>query len=166
MTTLIYGAWYQVKRTLKTPSRLNVLLVLMLGLAGIGLYFAMRAAPQAITYPKRFLVSTPAAVCPGDTFTYPVTITVRDGDVVSRITEGWCREDGICPNALQAEPVSINSLEEQNFSRNATRTVPAELTPGEWQLRHCNETHSTGLIDVICYAVDVTVKECSTTPVP
>lgn len=159
MTALLLHAKCQWHRTLRSPKRLNVLLVLALAIALSGVALAMQAAPQAITYPQRFLTATPAVVCPGDTFTYPVTISVGEGDAVSRITEGWCKADGICPKVLQGPEVYINFLEAQSVTTPATRIVPADLPPGEWQLRHCNETHSTGQIEVVCYQVSIEVRD-------
>lgn len=59
-----------------------------------------------------------------------------------------------------AEAESIASQKKaQDVTTIATRIVPAELTPGEWQLRHCNETHSDGLIDVVCYQISIEVRD-------
>lgn len=159
MTALLLHAKCQWHRTLHSPKRLNVLLVLMLVIALAGVALAMQAPPQAVTYPQRFITATPAAVCPGEAFTYPVVISVDDGDAVSRITEGWCEVGGICPKHLQGPEVYINFLEAQNVTTPATRYVPADLPPGDWQLRHCNETHSTGQIEVVCYQVAVTIRD-------
>lgn len=158
MTALIYFAKRQAERTIRSPRRLNVLVVLLLALAALGMLLA-QTAPAAITYPQRTIIATPAVLCPGDTFSYPVRIEVNDGDAVSRITEGWCQPDGICPKDMQSPEVYLNFLDAQTMATTATRTVPPELTPGDWQLRHCNETHATGLIEVVCYQVAVTVKD-------
>jgi hypothetical protein len=164
MTSLLIYAKRQAAETIHSPRRLNVLFVLMVAIALVGVALAMQKVPQTITYPQRFLTATPAVVCPGDSFTYPVSIVVDDGDAVSRITEGWCNSYGICPKVLQDPVVYLNFLVAQNVTATATRTAPNELTPGEWQLRHCNETHSDGLIDVVCYQVAVTVKDCQVEP--
>lgn len=115
---------------------------------------------RAIDYGARILTASPAEVCPGDKFTYPIDITIATVPAVSRITEGWCRADGICPLTLQNSPYYVNFVEPYEVAATATRTVPAGLTPGAWQLRHCNETHASGIVDVTCYAVNVTVKDC------
>ena len=150
----------QVERTAQSARRLKALMALMAIIAGAGLVLLFRASPQAIEYPKRYLTPTPAAVCPGETFTYPVVISVDETEAISRITEGWCLPDGICPRAFQSEPYYVNFLDDLEVSTTATRTVPADLPPGDWQFRHCNETHSGGRIDVTCYALDVEVKDC------
>ena len=116
---------------------------------------------RAIDYSARIMTATPAELCPGEGFTYPLDIKVTQADSVSRITEGWCRADGICPRTLQTEPYYVNFVTPYSVTVSATRTAPAELTPGIWQLRHCNETHASGIIDVTCYAVNVTVKDCA-----
>lgn len=116
---------------------------------------------RAIEYSQRFISPEPVTLCPGDTFRYPVEITIERGNSVSRVTEGWCRADGICPASLQSPPVSYNFVETYSISATATRTVPETLSPGSWQLRHCNETHSAGgVFDVACYAVLVEVEDC------
>lgn len=116
---------------------------------------------RAIEYNQRFIEPEPVEMCPGDTFSYPVTITVERGNSVGRVTEGWCRADGICPAVLQSPPVSYNFIESYEISTTARRTVPETLTPGAWELRHCNETHSAGgVFDVACYAVRITVNDC------
>ena len=154
----------QVERT-STSTKLRVLMVLLIVIAAAGAVLLFRAAPQAIEYPQRYLTPTPGAVCPGEAFTYPVQISVDETDAVSRITEDWCRAtDGICPKAFQGPEYYVNFLAGYEVSTTATRTVPANLPPGDWQFRHCNETHSDGRIDVTCYAVNVTVKDCEVKP--
>jgi hypothetical protein len=113
-----------------------------------------------VNYGATILPATPAAVCAGDTFTYPVSIVVDGGNSVSRVTEGWCRADGICPRTQQQEPYYINFVAGIEVNTTATRIAPPTLTPGGWELRHCNETHSSGKISVVCYAVPLTIKDC------
>ena len=138
-----------------------ILLLCLVAIAAIGaqMWYSL-TQQQAVTYASRYITPEPMTVCPGDTFRYPVDITTETGNSVSRVTEGWCREDGICPAALQQAPIYYNVIQPYEVSATATRTVPDTLTPGAWQLRHCNETHSTNLIDVTCYAVPVTVEIC------
>lgn len=150
----------QVEQTTQSTRRLRVIMLLLAIIAVAGAALLFRAVPQAIEYPQRFLTATPGVVCAGETFTYPVKIQVDETEAVSRLTEGWCRADGVCPRAFQTEPYYVNFLDGLKVSTTATRTVPADLPPGEWQLRHCNETHSSGRIDVTCYAVNVAVKDC------
>lgn len=154
----------QAERTTQSTKRLRVLMVLLAIIAAAGAVLLFRAAPQAIEYPQRYLTPTPDAVCPGETFTYPVVITVDETEAVSRLTEGWCRDDGVCPRAFQTEPYYVNFLDGLEVSTTATRTVPAELSPGDWQFRHCNETHSDGRIGVTCYAVNIQVLDCEVQP--
>ena len=115
---------------------------------------------DAVRYGGTLLPATPAAVCPGDPFSYPISIVVRDGSSVSRVTEGWCRSDGICPRMLQQPPFYINFVTGIKVETTALRTAPDTLTPGEWELRHCNEAHSSNQITVVCYAVPITIKDC------
>ena len=116
---------------------------------------------RAIEYDQRFITPSPFEICAGDTIRYPVDITIERANSVSRVTEGWCREDGICPRSLQSPPVNYNFVATYEVSTMASRVIPDELTPGLWELRHCNETHSAGgVFDVACYAVQVTVMDC------
>ena len=147
-----------------TRRRLGVLMVPLVVIALAGVVLTMQRTPQAIQYPQRYLTSTPGAVCPGEAFTYPVRICIDENDAVSRITEGWCRPDGVCPRAFQTEPYYVNFLDGLEVSTTATRTVPAELSPGDWQFRHCNETHSDGRIGETCYAVNIQVLDCEVQP--
>lgn len=141
-------------------SVLILLLCLVLIAAVIAqMWYGMRYQ-RNIEYGGAILTATPAEVCPGDTFTYAVDIIVLTGNSVAQVTEGWCRADGICPVALQNTPYFLNFAEPFEISATARRTVPDGLSPGEWELRHCNETRSTGQIDVQCYAVPVVVKDC------
>lgn len=115
-----------------------------------------------LEYRDRYPLATPSELCPGETFIYPVRIDINQGDSVSRITENWCRvSDGICPDKYDREPPPYKGfVDPAHVEADATRMVPADMTPGVWQFRHCNETHSDGLIDVTCYGVTVTVKDC------
>jgi hypothetical protein len=165
MSALILYITRQVERTAQSTKRLRVLMVLLIIIAAAGAVLLFRAAPNAIEYPQRFITPTPAAVCPGETFTYPVVINVDESDTVSRITEGWCRTtDGICPRTFQMPEYYVNFLDGYAVSTTATRTVPMDLPPGDWEMRHCNETHSDGRIDVTCYAVAIEVKDCEVKP--
>ena len=164
MSALILYITRQVERTAQSTKRLRVLMVLLAIIAAAGAVLLFRVSPNAIEYPQRYITATPAAVCPGETFTYPVVINVDEDSAVSHITEGWCRIDGICPRAFQSEPYYVNFLGDYAVSTTATRTVPVDLPPGVWQFRHCNETHSDGQIDVTCYAVNVEVKDCEVKP--
>jgi hypothetical protein len=114
---------------------------------------------QAVGYGEQFITPIPAEVCPGETISFPVSITIERGNSVSRVTEGWCRDDGICPRALQETPVYYNFISPYSTSATARRVIP-DVSPGTWQLRHCNETHSINVIDVTCWQVDVIVKDC------
>jgi hypothetical protein len=151
----------QAERTIRSPRRLTVIVIVLTLIVVSGLALLFQAAPANVTYSgATIIIPTPAAVCAGDTFTYPVSVTVDGGNSVSRVTEGWCRADGICPRGQQLEPYYINFVAGITVNTTAMRTAPDSLTPGGWELRHCNETHSSGKIDVVCYAVPVTIKDC------
>ena len=139
---------------------LLILALCLIVIAGIlvQIWFSLRK--EGIRYGETILPATPAAVCQGEAFTYPVRIVVDAGNSVSRVTEGWCRADGICPRAQSIPPYYVNFVAGITVETTATRIAPDTLTPGEWELRHCNETHSSGRIDVVCYAVPLTIKDC------
>ncbi len=162
MSALIGFFAQQFERTTHSTRRLRWLMVALVLVAVAGVVLVLQRDTQSIEYPQRYLVATPAAVCPGEQFTYPVKIKIDKSDAVSRITEGWCRaSDGICPKTFQSEAYYVNFLEPYSVSTTATRTVPIDLPPAEWQWRHCNETHSDGVISVVCYQVQVEVKDCA-----
>ena len=117
---------------------------------------------QIIRYDNNneWLEATPISMCPGDTFTFPVAIAVEETPAYTRIVESWCRQsDGICPRQFSTtyeiallEPLIVNTV--------ATRAIPSDLPPGDWQLQHINESHVTGKITVTGYGVRVTIKDC------
>jgi len=154
---------YQIDRTMHSPRRLRVLVAALALIAVLGFAVLFQATPtENLRYGgASLLTATPAAVCPGETFAYPVSIVVEDGNSVSRITEGWCRADGICPRAQSFPPYYVNFVAGIEINTTATRTVPETLTPGGWEFRHCNETHSSGRFTVACYAVPLTIKDCA-----
>ena len=165
MSALILYITRQAERTANSAKRLRVLMVLFVIIAAAGAVLLFRAAPQAIEYPQKYITATPEAVCLGEAFTYQVSIKINQPDSVSRITEGWCYLKGICPKGMQAEPYEVNFLDPYQVSTMATRNVPLDLSPGEWELRHCNTTrYSVGndepRQDVACYGAILTVKEC------
>ena len=132
-----------------------LLLILMIGVQ----MWTSLYKKHAIDYGTQFIVPTPAEVCSGDTITFPIDITIKRGNSVSRVTEGWCRKDGICPRVLQETPIYYNFVLPYSVSATARRVIP-DVPPGLWELRHCNETHSSSIIDVSCWQVDVLVKDC------
>jgi len=145
-----------------SPRRLKVLIIALALITAAGMALLFQSAPDSIRYGgATILTATPAAVCPGETFTFPVDVVIEDGNSVSRVTEGWCRADGICPKALQEPVYYLNFVTGIEVNTTATRTAPTTLTPGEWELRHCNETHSNNRINVACYAVPITIKDCT-----
>lgn len=166
MTVLAGFITRQFERTIQSTRRLGVILVLLGLIAAVDVVLLVQHYPSSsIKYGQLTVIATPAAVCPGETFTYPITISIDRGDAVSRVTEGWCRaDDGICPISRQVEPYYLNFVNPYSVATEAKRTVPVDMPPGEWQLRHCNETHSNGTIDVVCYQVAVTVKDCQVKP--
>ena len=155
----------QAQHTTSDTRRLRAIMVLMFVIAGAGVLLLFRAAPPAIEYEQRYITPTPAVLCPGETFTYTVSIRINQANSVSRVTEGWCHPGGVCPKTMQAEPYEVNFLEPYAVTAPASRVVPANLPPGEWELRHCNSTrYSVGndepRQDVACYGAILTVKEC------
>ncbi len=137
-----------------------LLLLCLLLIAAIVVQMWLSLTQTAVDYGETFIAPDKAAVCPGDTITFPVDITIDHGNSVSRVTEGWCRADGICPNTLQNTPSYYNFTTPYRTSATARRTIP-DVSPGPWQLRHCNQTMFAGGHDIVCWQVDVTVKDCA-----
>jgi hypothetical protein len=165
MTALVGIVSRQFERTTHSPRRLGIIMFLLICITAVGIMLLVQRFPSMIDYNQHTILAIPAAVCPGETFTYPVAIAIKQGEAVSRVSEGWCRAgDGICPRNFAIDPYYINFIAPYSVSTTATRTVPADLPPGDWQLRHCNETHSDGTINVTCYQVVVTVKDCEEKP--
>lgn len=151
----------QAARTMHSPRRLTVIVIALALIVVSGIALLLEAAPANVRYGgATVILPTPAAVCPGETFSYPVDVAIEQGDSVSRVTEGWCKSDGICPKGLQEPDYYLNFVTGIEVNTTATRTAPLALTPGDWELRHCNETHSNNRIDVACYAVPLTVLDC------
>lgn len=139
---------------------LLALCLLLIVAVGFQLWQSLRQ-DKALDYERKFLTPTPTAVCPGDKFTFPIDIIIRQPDSISHIAESWCRvKDGICPDKYDAPDKDKPFVEPYEVHTQATRTVPDDMPPGDWQLRHCNETRASGLLDVTCYAVNVTVLDC------
>lgn len=99
MTTFVSFFSRQLDHTLQSRRRLGLIMLLLVCIAAVGVVLLFQRTPTSIKYNKRYITATPAAVCPGESFTYPVSLVVEHSDAVSRVTEGWCRvSDGICPS--------------------------------------------------------------------
>ena len=149
MTTLIHGAWHQVKCTLKTPSRLNVLLALLLVLVGIGLLFAIQTTPKTVQYNEGDVpVIRPieAEICLGGAVHYPLVTTIDKDQIPGRVEvdESWCMEGlaGPCKSAAPPNP-RLPLLEEKRVVQPSTeRVMPKAVTPGVWHFWHTStDTH-------------------------
>ena len=99
----------------------------------------------------------PSTLCAGDKFTYPVHVEIKDPETVVVLTEDWCRVGtNIC--SFDSQPKAHNILDPSVVDSTATRSVPADIPPGDWQFRHCNTSITSGRpIDVTCYGVNVTI---------
>lgn len=155
-----------------------LLVIIAISIAGM---MAINTSRANIAYKEKGYPSTPAAVCPGEKFTYPVQVSIPSGNTVSRISENWCRKsDGICPDAYDTEKKPKGSIIEKTIEVTATRYVPDNIPPGDWQMVHCNtnitdsgKSTTPAVTSVSCYAINVKVKppeQCSVdsgvTPTP
>lgn len=135
---------------------LSLVIVALLALVG------MRSIQtSSIRYGEMYPHPVPPQVCPGAEFTYNVRIEVKNPDTVVLLTEDWCKlNTNICPKEFVTAPVYHNAKEPTLVFTTATRNVPADMPPGEWELRHCNTAISDGGISS-CYYVPMTVLDCS-----
>jgi hypothetical protein len=165
MTALIYGAWHQVKVTLRTPRRLNVLLVLMLAIALSGVGLAIQAAPHAVLYNNgRIPVIAPieSEVCLGEAIHYPIITEIDEREIPGRleVDEAWCLAGlgGACKSALPPNP-RLPLLEPKRIVTDRTsRTMPETVTPGVWHFWH-TATDTRGQVNGYIVA-PITVIDC------
>lgn len=111
------------------------------------------------SYGNRTPDAIPSVLCVGEEFTYRVQVEIKQSDTVVLLTEDWCKPNtGICPKEFTAPPILHNVLEPVSVDTPATRNVPLDLPPGDWEFRHCNTSITSDRpIDVSCYGVSVTI---------
>mgnify|MGYP003382821550 CR=1 FL=1 len=135
---------------------LSLVIVALLALVG------MRSIQvSSIRYSELYPKPVPPQVCPGDEFSYNVRIEVKNSNTVVLLTEDWCVPNtNICPKEFTEAPVYHNAKEPTLVDTTATRSVPATMPPGEWEMRHCNTAISDGNV-ASCYYIPLTVLDCS-----
>lgn len=167
MTALLLHAKCQWHRTLHSPRRLNVLLVLALAIAALGVALAFQAAPAAVLYNGGnipIIAPVETEVCLGGMIHYPIITEIDESEIPGRIEvdEAWCMAGigGVCKSVPAPNP-RMPMLEPKRIVADpAKRTVPDTLTPGTWHLWH-TATDTRG--DVSGYIVaPVNVKDCTT----
>ena len=164
MTALLLHAKCQLHRTIHSPKRLNVLLILALAIAALGVALAFQAAPSAVLYNEGnvpIIAPIEPEVCLGGKVHYPLTTTIDESEIPGRVEvdEAWCMAGlgGACKSVAAPNP-RLPMLEPKHIvSDPASRTVPDTLTPGTWHLWHtATDTHGqvNGYIVAPVYIVD------------
>lgn len=126
----------------------------------IGVFLMVSVRRNAIEYASGQPVAVPSALCPGDEFTYQVTLEVKEPDTVVQITEDWTNlATQTHPRAFASLPVYHNIKFPIVLTAKATRNVPDKLPPGQWEFGHCNTATSNNGTTVSCYFVPITVSE-------
>lgn len=135
------------------------LFIALIIVVSIAIVAMLSIQQNLIEYASKYPIATPSALCPGDSFTYRVQIEVKEPETVVVLTEDWCVPNtNICPRAYVTQPIAHNSLDPAVVDTPATRSVPVEIKPGEWEFRHCNTSITSGKpLDVACYGVAITV---------
>lgn len=149
--TLVHTLW-------TTRRGVGALVGLLMIVIGLLLYAIVASAPtQVVQYGSAVIAPERSEYCPGETMTYPVTVTVHEQDVpvILYVAEAWYRErDGI---TLQSTAISYQMpiLRPVTVQANAHRIVP-DLAPGVYWLDHMSENGRAE-----AYTVGpVTIKDC------
>ena len=125
MTVLVGYFSRQFTRTVKSPRRLRVMMAMLtiIALAGIVVMLQRYPAAQAVQYKtSSTIVPVPAALCPGESFTYEQAIQVQQTAMVT-ISRDWCNRGFTCHLELhQSWPNVV--LTPLDFVGPVTRTVP------------------------------------------
>lgn len=169
MTTLLMYAKRQAAETIHSQRRINVLFVLMVAIAVVGVALAMQAAPASVTYNEGHIpVIAPIEneVCAGGVIQYPITTEIDESELPGRVEvdEAWCMAGlgGACKSVPAPNP-RLPMLEPKRIVADpATRNVPDTLTPGVWHFWH-TATDTRGQVNGYIIA-PITVKDCQLKP--
>jgi hypothetical protein len=142
-----------------TRRGVGILVGLLMVIIGLLLYAIITSGPaQVVEYGSTVIAPDQGAYCPGETMTYPVTVSVFEHDlpVTLEVNEVWWRErDGLTLQST-ARVYKLPLLRPVNVQATARRTVP-DLEPGVYWFDHISENGRTE-----AYTVGpVTIKECS-----
>lgn len=128
MTALAGFISRQIERTTQGESgrrRLRVLMGLLFIIAGAGVIVMLQRYPaaRAVEYKtSSAIVPVPAALCPGESFTYDQSIRVQKTAMVT-ISRDWCNRGFTCHLELHESWPNV-VLTPLDFSGPVTRTVP------------------------------------------
>ncbi len=142
MSAIILYAKRQAAHTIHSENRRAALLVATLVLFVTGLVLLFQSPGFSVQYDGvqvSIVKPLEAAVCPGGTIHFPVTLTINERKIPGRlqIDEAWCKEGitGTCTGVTPPQP-NLPLLEEKRIVAQATRTIPDTLTPGVYHLWH------------------------------
>ena len=99
---------------------------------------------QVVSYGSVVYAPTPASVCPGDSITYPVEVTVTADDLpaLSRVVEAWRRDaDGVTLQTT-ARVYELPLVRPVTVRTTARRTAP-NLPAGVYWLDHVSQNGKT-----------------------
>lgn len=110
--------------------------------------------PEVVRYGSVVIAPDQPAYCPGETMTYPVRVSVLEGDlpVVLHVVEAWYREaDGITLQTT-ARVYELPILRPVSVQATARRIVP-DVAPGVYWLDHMSqngkiETYTVGPVEI------------------
>lgn len=126
--------------------RLQVYLLLavcLMIIVGGFLAMARDIAARPVSYGVDRIAPLEPVLCPGDTLTYPVSVSVTDVPNVVTIAETWCKTgvDGVCSTAL-ARSYTLPLMDYRKIETVAQREIPHSVffVPGEtYELWHAIE---------------------------
>lgn len=140
-----------VKRTLRSPARINVIMFLLFVIFALGLLLLYNTPTFSVSYNgARVSVISPVEtqLCAGDTVHFPITVTIEDHEIPGQlqIAEAWCKAgvSGSCIGVVPPRP-NLPLLEEKHINSTSSRVVPEALTAGTWHLWH-SATNSRGSV--------------------
>ena len=117
--------------------RLQVYLLLavcLMIIVGGFLAMARDIAARPVSYGVDRIAPLEPVLCPGDTLTYPVSVSVTDVPNVVTIAETWCKTgvDGVCSTAL-ARSYTLPLMDYRKIETVAQREIPHSVffVPGE-----------------------------------
>lgn len=139
---------------MKHQIKLAATAIVSVTLAGMTMYMAMQihAASERVIYGDardRIAIIEPfqSEVCPGETLSFPLDLTVEGGHYTLDLRREWCVVDvpglsnGICLETL-TQNNATTVVQRLHIETTASRTVPEVLDrfePGQWEYRETAE---------------------------
>lgn len=132
----------------------GLVVMLLFVMAVLFAYHEQTTPREIIRYGSLVISPEQEAYCPGETMTYPVTVSVEADSlpIILVVLEGWENERGIVLNSTITKQ-EIPIVRPSNFSGTARRVVP-DVTPGVYWLNHVSangtvEGYTVGPITIL-----------------